>query len=196
MNLWFGERVLPSQNPTFQSSSQGILPLSLWIALVAIFAASGIVLRQIAIPTFSPYVTLTPGFLFPLLAGIVLGPIGGLLCGVFVGISGALWEPFVIPLIGNIALGLSTGIPSIFRHRIHRFSWILVCILSAVMIGGFFPTFCIEVLVFAVPTFVAILTASVDAVQAGIWVTVAIILAHTVVDPLLLRYRRKDSSME
>ncbi len=187
---------MPSPNPTLQPIQEGKLALSLWIAVLAIFSAVGIVLRQVAIPTFTPYVTLTPGFVMPLLAGIVLGPLGGVLCGVFVGISGTLWEPFLIPLIGNVALGLSTGIPSYYRHKLHRVSWMVACVLSAVVIGGFLPTFSIEVLVFGVPLFFAALTASIDAVQAGIWVVVAIILAQGVVDPILLRYRRTSDIPE
>ena len=92
---------MTSPNRFLQPTHEGQLPLSLWVALLAIFSAVGVILRQVAIPTFSMYVTLTPGFVMPLLAGIVLGPIGGILCGVFVGISGALWEPILIPLVGN-----------------------------------------------------------------------------------------------
>jgi hypothetical protein len=110
--------------------------------------------------------------------------------------SGAIWEPFLIPLIGNIALGLSTGLPTYFRHRSHQVSWMVACIVSAVMIGGFLPTFSIEVLVFGVPAFLAALTATVDALQAGIWVIIALILVNTIIDPLLLRYKRRESKVE
>jgi hypothetical protein len=126
----------------------------------------------------------------PLLVGIVLGPLGGILCGVFVGISGALWEPFLIPLVGNVALGISTGIPTYFRYKLQRSGWMVVCLISAIIIGGFLPTFTIEVLLFLVPPNFAALTASMDAVQAGIWVLVAIILGQGVIGPILLRYRR------
>ena len=188
--------VVASSNSTLQPIDKGILPLTLWIAILAVFSAVGIVLRQVALPTFSPYVTLTPGFVMPLLSGIILGPLGGVLCGIFVGISGAFWEPFLIPLIGNVALGISTGIPSYFRHKLHKISWITMCIISAMIIGGFLPTFSVEILLFGVPIFIAALTASVDAVQAGIWVVVAIILAQGVIDPILLRYRRPSTNLE
>ncbi|MFW9934695.1 MAG: ECF transporter S component [Candidatus Thorarchaeota archaeon] len=187
---------MASTNPTFQPSHVGIFPLSIWIGILAIFSAVGIVLRQVAIPTFSPYVTLTPGFIIPLLAGIILGPLGGILCGIFVGISGALWEPFLIPLIGNIALGISTGIPTYYRHKLNQLSWNVACILAAVIIGGFLPTFSIEVLIFGLPTTIAAITASVDGIQAGIWIVVAIILAQGVIDPILLRYKREEPSPE
>lgn len=181
---------MASTNQTLQPSHGGIFPLSIWIGLLAIFSAVGIVLRQIVIPTFSPYVTLTPGFIIPLLAGIILGPLGGILCGIFVGISGALWEPFLIPLIGNIALGISTGIPTYYRQKLNQLSWIVLCILTAVIIGGFLPTFSIEVLIFGLPATIAVITASVDGIQAGIWIVVAIILAQGIIDPILLRYKR------
>ena len=187
---------MASPNLTLQPIHEGTLLISLWVTILALFSAVGIILRQVAIPTFSPYVTLTPGFVMPLLTGIVLGPLGGLLCGVIVGMSGALWEPILIPLLGNIALGVSTGIPTYYRHKLSRVSWTLICILSAVIIGGFLPTFVIEVLVFGVPMIVAALTASVDAVQAGIWVVVVIILAQRIVDPILLRYRRTSQITE
>ena len=181
---------MTSLNRFLQPSHEGFLPLSLWITLLAIFSAVGIVLRQVAIPTFSPYVTLTPGFVMPLLTGIVLGPLGGILCGVFVGISGALWEPFLIPLVGNIALGISTGIPTYYRNKLQRNGWMIACLISAVILGGFLPTFVIEVFILVVPPYSAALPASIDAVQAGIWVLVTIILAQGVIDPILSRYRR------
>ena len=181
---------MTSPNRFLQPSHEGHLPLSLWIALLAIFSAVGIILRQIAIPTYSIYVTLTPGFIIPLLAGIVLGPLGGILCGVLVGISGALWEPILIPLVGNIALGLSTGIPTYFQKNLQHKWWMVVCFVSAVIFGGFLPTFAVEVFLFIVPPYFAALTASIDAIQAGIWVLVAILLTQGVIDTILVRYRR------
>ncbi|MFW9831873.1 MAG: hypothetical protein ACFFD8_08860 [Candidatus Thorarchaeota archaeon] len=178
------------QDFTLQSSSEKILPHSLWTALLALFVALGIVFRQIAIPTFSPFVTLTPGFIIPLLTGIVLGPLGGILCGIFVGLSGGLWEPVLIPLIGNIALGLSTGIPTYFRHKMRPYLWIGCCIISAIIIGGFLPTFSIEVLFFWVVPPIAAISASVDALQASMWVITAFIVT-SIIDPFLLGYRRK-----
>ncbi|MFX1319272.1 MAG: ECF transporter S component [Promethearchaeota archaeon] len=187
---------MPSPNPLFQPTHQGNLPTTLWIAILAIFSAIGIVLRQLAIPTFSPYVTLTPGFLIPLIAGIVLGPVGGFLCGLFVGISGALWEPSLIPLLGNVALGMSTGIPTYYRHKLHQTPWMVACIISAIIIGGFLPTFTIEVLVFGVLPIIAALTASIDAVQAGIWVAVALLLTQGIIEPILSKYWKTNSIPE
>ncbi len=161
-------------------------PVTFQIVLTALFAATGVVLRQISLPTPLPYVTLTPGFTMPLLAGIVLGPLGGLICGAIVGLSAGLWEPLIIPLVGNIALGLSTGIPSLFRHRMSSYLWRSFCFLGGIVIGGFLPTFMGEV-VLLVPPLIAAAAASIDAVQAGIWVSVAILLDAFTIQPFLTR---------
>jgi hypothetical protein len=162
------------------------LPVTFQIALTALFAALGVVLRQISVPTPLPYVTLTPGFTMPLLAGIVLGPIGGMVCGAIVGLSAGLWEPLIIPLIGNIALGLSTGIPSLLRYQIPTALWRGFCIIGGILIGGFLPTFIGE-LVLLVPPLIAAAAASIDAIQAGIWASVAIILDAFTIQPFLTR---------
>ena len=167
-----------------------MLPFSAWLALLTICSALGIVLRQVVIPTYTPYVNLTPGFIMPLFAGMLLGPLGGLCCGIFVGMSGALWEPFLIPLIGNIALGLSTGLPSYFRHKIPDALWILFCVVLAVSLGGFLPTFTIEVLIVGLHPLFAALSASIDATQAGLWAVISLLLFCGVIQPLLNPYRQ------
>lgn len=181
---------MPSPSFTLQPIGKGTLSLSIWIALLALFTATGVIFRQISIPIFPPFVSLTPGFLLPLLAGMVLGPLGGALCGLFVGVSGALWEFPLIPLIGNIALGLSTGSPSFHRHKMPPVLWMSLCVISAMLIGGFLPTFIIEVVIIRFHPVIAMLTASVDAFQAIIWTVVAILLVIGIVDPILNRYRR------
>jgi len=180
---------LTSPNFILQPTGKGTLSPSIWIALLALFTATGVIFRQISIPIFPPFVSLTPGFLMPLLAGMVLGPLGGALCGLFVGVSGALWEFPLIPLIGNIALGLSTGIPSFYRNRMSPVLWMSLCVVSAMIIGGFLPTFIVEVLVIGFPPSIATLTASIDALQAIVWVVVALFLVMIIVDPILNRYR-------
>ncbi|MFX0078663.1 MAG: hypothetical protein ACFE8O_05430 [Candidatus Hermodarchaeota archaeon] len=181
---------MTSPNFTLQPRGKGTLSLSIWIALLALFSASGVIFRQISIPIFPPFVSLTPGFLLPLLAGMILGPVGGTLCGMFVGVSGALWEFPLIPLIGNIALGLSTGIPSFYRNRMSPVLWMSLCVVSAMIIGGFLPTFIVEVLVAMFPPSIATVTATIDALQALVWVVVAILIVMSIVDPILDRYRR------
>jgi hypothetical protein len=172
-----------------QPMNSGMLPFSLWVALLAFCSALGIVLRQIAIPTFTPYVNLTPGFVMPLLAGMLLGPLGGVFCGVFVGMSGALWEPFLIPLLGNIALGLSTGLPSYFRFKMPQSLWMFLCVVFAIILGGFLPTFTVEVFVAVVLPPIAAITAGIDAAQAGLWASIALLILLGFVDSLLKPYQ-------
>ncbi|MDO8055402.1 MAG: hypothetical protein Q6361_00935, partial [Candidatus Hermodarchaeota archaeon] len=181
---------MPSHHITLQPLDSGTLPFSVWLALLVICSALGIVLRQVVIPTYTPYVNLTPGFVMPLFAGMLLGPLGGVFCGIFVGMSGALWEPFLIPLIGNIALGLSTGLPSYFRHKVPYLFWILFCVVLAISLGGFLPTFAVEVLIAGVYPLFAALSASIDAVQAGLWAVISLLVLRGVVQPLLNPYRQ------
>lgn len=163
------------------------LPPVFRIVALAMFAAVGILLRQVAIPTSLPYVTLTPGFTMPLLTGIALGPIEGLACGLFVGISGGLTEPALLPVLGNIALGLSTGVPSLARRRLPFSLWASLCVVSGSFFGGFLPTFSIEVLVFVIQPVAALAAAVADGLQGIVWATVAVLLDRTAVQPLLQR---------
>lgn len=166
-----------------KDANSHLLPLSFRVALLAVFAALGVVLRIFSIP-INVYVTLTPGFTIPLLTGIVLGPIEGVVCGLAVGISGALFEPALIPIVGNIALGLSTGIPTLARRRLPRLLWAGLCIVSAAIIGGFLPTFGGMIFYGVVPV-AAAASASIDAGQAAIWAVVALLLDASVVQPIL-----------
>ncbi|MFX1475067.1 MAG: hypothetical protein ACFFCO_06310 [Promethearchaeota archaeon] len=178
------------KSATVSRYTKSWLPLTFRIALLVIFAALGVVLRQLAIPTWTLYVTLTPGFTMPLLTGMVLGPVEGIVCGLMVGISGAfapIPEPVLIPIIGNIALGLSTGLPALIRERIPRPLFIAICLVSASLIGGFLPTFGVETLVFLEHPFGAAIIASLDAVQATIWVVVALFLDMGVIQPIIRR---------
>jgi hypothetical protein len=163
------------------------LPPVLRVVVLAMFAAVGILLRQVALPTSLPYATLTPGFTIPLLTGLALGPIGGLACGLIVGISGGLTEPVLLPVLGNIALGVSTGIASLARRRLPYLLWASLCVVSGSFFGGFLPTFSIEVLVFLVQPVAALAAALTDGLQGIVWAIVAVVLDKTAVHPLLQR---------
>ena len=163
------------------------LPPVLRVVVLAMFAAVGILLRQVALPTSLPYATLTPGFTIPLLTGLALGPIGGLACGLIVGISGGLTEPVLLPVLGNIALGVSTGIASLARRRLPYLLWASLCVVSGSFFGGFLPTFSIEVLVFLVHPIAATAAAVADGLQGMAWAIVAVLLDKTAVQPLLQR---------
>lgn len=66
----------------------------------------------------------------------------------------------------------------------------IISILSATLIGGFLPTFIIEMLIYGVPPMIATLTASFDASQAGIWTTIALFIYVGIIHPLLAQYQR------
>ncbi len=165
------------------------MPLTFRIALLAVFTALGVVIRQFKIPVVPEVVELTPGFIMPFLTGLVLGPGEGAICGLIVGIGGALTstELFLIPIIGNIALGISTGVPALWRERIHRYLFIGLCIVSASIFGGFLPTYGISVIFMGLNPIGAAFFASIDAMQAIVWVVVALILDTGVIQPIIHR---------
>ena len=123
----------------------------------------------------------------PLLTGLALGPVGGFACGLVVGIVGALSEPALVPLLGNIALGLSTGIPSLVRKRLPYPVWASLCVASGSFFGGFLPTYSVEVLAYLVPPVAALADGLIDGLQAILWATLAVLLDKTVVQPTLQR---------
>ncbi len=166
------------------------MPLTFRYALLGIFAALGVVIRQyLKIPVIPEVVELTPGFIMPFLTGLVLGPVEGAICGLIVGISGALTstEFSLIPLVGNIALGLSTGVPTLWRHRIHRIPFIGLCTVSASIFGGFASTYVISVFLMGLDPTAASFFATIDAVQAIVWLAVAFIIESVAVQPIIQR---------
>ena len=147
------------------------------LALVAVLGALGALLRYFTAITVVPdVVELSPSFLIPQLAGMLMGSVGGGLCGVIVGVAGSIrgGEFPLIPLLGNIALGLSTGIVKDFvgddKRRLKKFLYVI----SGAFIGGFIPTFAISIL-FA-PAFAVVFYALIDAFQAGFWAFIGVIV--------------------
>ena len=147
------------------------------LAFVAVFSALGALLRYfVAITVIPGVVELSPSFLIPQLAGMLMGSIGGSLCGIIVGVAGSVrGEEFpLIPLLGNIALGLSTGIVKDFvsdeKIKLKK----LLYVISGAFIGGFIPTFAISIL-FA-PAFAVVFYALFDAFQAGLWTFIGVIV--------------------
>jgi hypothetical protein len=69
-------------------------------------------------------------------------------------------------------------------------------VLSAMIVGGFLPTFIVEVMIIGFPPIIAGITAGIDAAQAGIWAVIALLLVLGVVDPILIRYRKSPQSAE
>jgi len=147
------------------------------LAFIAILGAFGALLRYFAAITVIPgVVELSPSFLIPQLAGMLMGSIGGSLCGVIVGVAGSVrgGEFPLIPLLGNIALGLSTGIVKDFVSDNKRKLKKLLYVISGAFIGGFIPTFAISIL-FA-PAFAVVFYALIDAFQAGLWAFIGVIV--------------------
>jgi len=147
------------------------------LAFVAVFGALGALLRYfVAITVIPGVVELSPSFLIPQLAGMLMGSIGGSLCGIIVGVAGSVrGEEFpLIPLLGNVALGLSTGIVKDFVSDEKRKLKKLLYVISGAFIGGFIPTFAISIL-FA-PAFAVVFYALIDAFQASLWAFIGVIM--------------------
>jgi uncharacterized membrane protein YeaQ/YmgE (transglycosylase-associated protein family) len=115
---------------------------SLKIVLTALLAAIGIALRTIAIPIFSN-VQLTPGMIAPILCGMLLGLWPGITTGFIIGLYAGLvsGEFILIPLIGNICLGLAPGIITEINNKTDEKIRAFLYTITSGLIGGFLPTF-------------------------------------------------------
>lgn len=175
-------------------STQSISKNTVLLTTLAVLAAIGIVARMfIRIPVIPGFLELTPGFLFSELGGIVGGIPGGLFVGAVVGIGGALagGEFPLLPMIGNMCLGLGTGFAVHFsRRNSWRFS--IIAILGGGVIGGFIPSMTI----FAAVTDSLELTfivAIADMIQAILWAIVAIFIDRYVIQRILGNYIYTDT---
>jgi hypothetical protein len=164
------------------------------LTTLAIIAAIGIVARMfVRIPVIPGFFELTPGFLFSLLGGVIGGIPGGTLVGAIVGIGGALagGEFFLMPMIGNIFLGVGTGIAiHVVRDR-NSWKYGIIAILGGGIIGGFIPS----MTVFAAVTDSIELTfivAIADMIQALIWGVVAIIVDRLIIQRIVGDYIYSD----
>lgn len=156
------------------------------IATLAIVAALGIVARfGIRITVIPEVVELTPGFMFSLLGGILGGIPGGVLVGAVVGLSGAMTgaEFPLLPMIGNICLGLGSGYAIYIADR-DTIKYYLLVILGGGIIGGFIPTMTIFASLDA-PLAVNLMAASIDMMQAILWAVVALVVERAIFRPLV-----------
>jgi len=157
---------------------------------LAMIAALGIVVRVfVHIPLIFGVVDLTPGFLFSLLGGVIGGVPGGILVGAITGLGGAmaLTEPPLLPMIGNICLGIGAGYAlHLVRNRDNLKYYILV-IIGAPIIGGFIPTFVISLLYFD-PIGIILAAAVADTIQTLIWVFPAVLIEKYIIRPLIGNY--------
>jgi len=176
-------------------SSQSIDKNTVLLTTLAILASIGIVARMFVRITVIPgFFELTPGFLFSELGGIVGGIPGGVFVGAVVGLGGALagGEFPLLPMVGNICLGLGTGI-AVYTSRRNSLRFSLIAILGGGIIGGFIPSMTI----FAAITDSLELTfivAMADMVQAIIWAIVAIFIDRYIIQRIVGNYIYRDSS--
>ena len=167
------------------------------LATLAILAAIGIVIRILVKFTIIPdLVEITPAFLFSLLAGILGGVPGGIFVGGIVGLAGALagGESPLIPMVGNILLGVGTGwVIHVINDR-DSMRYRLLVILSGGIIGGFISD--VLILIFlGVPWDLTLITATADMLMAFGWVILALILESKFIRPLFGHYLYPEESI-
>ena len=160
------------------------------LATLAMLAALGIVVRMfVRIPAIPGLLDLTPGFLFSELGGVIGGLPGGALVGAVVGLGGAMagGEPPLLPMIGNICLGVGTGYAIHLRSNRDSLLYVAMVVLGGGIIGGFIPSMTI----FAAVTEsieVTFLFATIDMLQAFLWAFVALLVERALVRPLVGHY--------
>ncbi|MFW9767317.1 MAG: hypothetical protein ACFFF9_15535 [Candidatus Thorarchaeota archaeon] len=167
------------------------------ISTLAIVAAIGIVVRYtIQIPIIPDAVVLTPGFIFSILGGIIGGIPGGAIVGAIVGASGALsgTEVPILPMFGNICLGIGSGYAIYFAKR-DSLKYNLLVFLGTGIIGGFIPT--MTVFSSLVDPFVVnLIAATIDMIQAFLWVVVALLLEQQLLRPVLGHYLYSEVAIQ
>ncbi|MHA1769085.1 MAG: hypothetical protein ACTSV3_04460 [Candidatus Thorarchaeota archaeon] len=167
------------------------------LVTLAIVAALGIVVRfWIQITVIPNVVVLTPGFMFSLLGGILGGAPGGVLVGAVVGLSGALTgtEIPILPMIGNICLGLGSGY-AIYISKRDTIKYYVLVILGGGIIGGFIPTMTIfSSLEDSLAVNLAV--ASIDMIQGFLWAAAALVVEKLIFRPLIGEYIYGSTDVE
>ena len=167
------------------------------LTTLALIAALGIVVRYtIQIPVIPNAVVLTLGFLFSLLGGVVGGLPGGIIVGAIVGASGALsgTEIPLLPMFGNICLGIGSGYAVYFAKRDTTNYYVMV-ILGGGIIGGFIPTMTVFSSLVD-PLIVNFIAASIDMVQAFLWAFVALVVESKIIRPIVGHYLYSKGEIE
>jgi hypothetical protein len=160
------------------------------LTTLAMIAALGIVVRMfVRIPVIPGFVELTPGFLFSLLGGVIGGVPGGIFVGAIVGIGGAMGggEPPLLPMIGNIFLGIGSGLAIHVTKERNSRKYALMVVLGGGIIGGFIPT----ATVFASlidPIEVILAGALLDMTQGFLWAIVALFVERSIIRPIAGKY--------
>jgi hypothetical protein len=161
---------------------------------MAIIASLGIVARIFVRFTVIPGLEFTPGFMFSELGGLVGGLPGGILVGAIVGAGGAMagGEMPLLPLLGNICLGIGTGIAVVVDRSRSSARYYVTALLGGAIIGGFIPT----ITIFSGFEFAAaFLPAVADAFQALIWAVVALSVERGLVRPIVGHYLYPESEL-
>lgn len=168
------------------------------LAILAIIASLGLLMRYLVRITIIPeLVEITPGFLFSELGGIIGGILGGVIVGLAVGIGGAMGggEFSIIPLVGNIFLGIGTGYAIHITKERDSMKYALMAILGGGLIGGFIPD--MTIFLFLSETVeVAFLFAIIDMIQGFIWAAVAIIIERKLIRPIAGHYLYPDTGIK
>jgi hypothetical protein len=167
------------------------------LTTLAIIAALGIVVRYtIQIPVIPNAVVLTPGFLFSLLGGVIGGLPGGIIVGAIVGASGALsgTEIPLLPMFGNICLGIGSGYALYFAKR-DTLKYYVMVIFGGGIIGGFIPTLTVFSS-FVDPLVVNLIAATIDMAQAFLWAFLALVIERKVIRPIVGHYLYSNGQIE
>jgi len=138
---------------------------------LTLIASLGIFVRVfVRIPVIPGFVEITPGFLFSLLGGVIGGVPGGIFVGAIVGIGGAMsgGEPQLLPMIGNIFLGIGSGLAIHVTKERNSRKYALMVILGGGVIGGFIPTATVFAS-FIDPIEVILAAALLDMAQGFLW---------------------------
>ncbi len=160
------------------------------LTTLAMLAALGVVVRMfVRLPVIPGLLDLTPGFLFSELGGVIGGLPGGALVGVIVGLGGAVagGEPPLLPMIGNVCLGVGTGYAIHLKPDRNSITYVALVVLGGGIIGGFLPSMTI----FAAVTEsieITLLYATIDMLQAFLWAFVALLVEKLLVRPLVGHY--------
>ncbi len=163
----------------------------------AMIAALGFVVRlTIKFTVIPELVEITPAFIFSLLGGIIGGIPGGVFVGSIVGLSGAMGggEFPLVPLVGNILLGVGTGIAIHLNSNRDSMNYSLMAILGGGIIGGFIADMIIMMPILGFPLEGALPVSIVDMVMAFIWASVAIVIERKLIRPIIGQYLYSEES--
>jgi len=164
---------------------------SVTITTLAMIAALGIIIRMtVRIPLVPEVVEITPAFMFSELGGIIGGIPGGLLVGFIVGFGGAMagGEAWLLPLIGNVALGVGTGFVIHIISNRDSIKYALLTIIGGGIIGGFLATLGIMVFLLGIEFNLSVIPALIDMYQALAWAAVALLVDSFIIRPIMGQY--------